>query len=294
MVAILAAGITTIVQPQFVGTMTVTTEIPETTITQTITETLSKSTTTTQTATVTSTATLIRTTTVTTVVTTTVTQIPIEAPSINLVSTQEGKAASWSKTHLRILVRTDGAREIDPDLPVVDAVGSAVDQWRRSIAQFTEINPEYFYLDRLILTVYVQGENDTLLRGSSDIDIKFTDSLPSLIGETKLLVTNANSIGYAEITVGLQDLSLRGLHNVLTHELGHALGLKHSAIEEDLMYSEREKSEVKEGILCPSTLDLYALASIYQWIETGSYSPYNASSITLPEATEYMVVACNP
>ncbi len=298
-VAILAAVMTAAAQLASLETVETTDENAVTTITKTMTETLSGFSTTTLTSSVTSTTTLIITNTVTTnstlTVTTTVTQTPVEAPSINLLSIQEGKAASWSKGHLRILVKPEDARRIDPDLQVVDAVGSAVDQWRRSIAEFTEGNPEYAYLRSLVLTVYVQGENDTLLQGTPDIDITFTESLASrLIGETKMLITSLHFISYADVTITVRDLSARGFRNVLTHELGHALGLNHSEREDDLMYSERDRGEIGEEVLCPSTLNLYALAIIYQWIETEIYSPYNATSVTLPENTEYKVLACDP
>jgi len=58
------------------------------------------------------------------------------------------------------------------------------------------------------------------------------------------------------------------------------------------MYYEREKSEVKEQNLCPSTLDIYALALLYHWIETPSYHPYYTTSVTLPDSINHVVLAC--
>ncbi len=296
---IIAAAITTAVKPPM-GEKVIT-EISETTITSTVTETLLKPTTITitnlvtytKTSTITSVSTNTLTSTATSIVTNTYTKTVIKYPSINLVTINEDNAVSWSKTSLKILVNGDDAHNFNPDVQVVDAACIAVEQWKRSISTFYEDNPEYSYLGRLVLTLYIKGVNDTSLR-KPDIEIKFTDILPSsLIGETKLLVTNDNYIGYAEITVGLKDLTLKGLNNVLIHEIGHALGLEHSSIENDVMYFEREKNEVTEVTLCPSTLDLYAIALIYQWIKNESYVPYNADFITLPEDIKYEVVACN-
>jgi hypothetical protein len=58
------------------------------------------------------------------------------------------------------------------------------------------------------------------------------------------------------------------------------------------MYSEREKNEVKEKKLCPSILDIYALALLYHWIETPSYHPYYTTSVTLPNSIDNVVLVC--
>jgi|TARA_B100000315_G_scaffold186223_1_gene175534 predicted Zn-dependent protease len=251
----------------------------------------------TDTTTKTSTTILINTTTVTLTSITTITpqnsQSSSEVVSINLVSAEDNKAASWNHTHLKILINLQETLNIDTDYLVVDAVNGAIDQWQRSISEFINIHPEYAYLAEITFSVYVQGVNDTLLQGAPEVEINFAKNLPSsLLGETKLLISSFNSISTAKIDIALSDLSLLGLHNVITHELGHVLGLGHSLIESDLMYYEREKSEVKEQNLCPSTLDIYALALLYHWIETPSYHPYYTTSVTLPDSINHVVLAC--
>jgi hypothetical protein len=220
-----------------------------------------------------------------------VTETP-EIKSIDLVSVIEGQAASWNKTDLSILVNTENAETLAPELSVAEAAGGAIGQWRRSIAQFTSNHTDYTYLNSLNFTVYVQGVNDTALQGNADITILFNDTLPSRLGETKILVTDEGEIAGANTTAALQGLSQTGLQNVLAHELAHALGLNHTDVETDLMYSEREKQEVSGETICPSNLDIYALASTYQWIETGSYIPYDDTSVNLPQNMDYHTVAC--
>jgi hypothetical protein len=216
-----------------------------------------------------------------------------ETLETNLVSIQKDKASSWSRTNLKILVELDGVQKIRSDLPVLEAVGSAVSQWRISITDFTEKYPEYKYLENLNLTLYVYGYNESLMIGAEDIIIRFTDDLSSpLIGRTRLAVTTVYSIAHAEVTIDISELSLLGLHNVLTHELGHTLGLEHSDISYDLMFSEREVNEVSTEVLCPSTLDIYALTQTYQWIKAGEYSSFDSVEVATPEDIEYGEIGC--
>jgi len=300
MVAILAAGLTVVIQPQvFQNTITTTEQsVSTSTVTSvmTSTETQLVSTTVTHTETVTSTITSTTTTSITTT-TTTVTsseQPPaLKTVSINLISLQNDKSASWSKTHLSILITTTGTAVLTPDLQAVNSAGRAISQWKNSITQFVKNNTKYIYLSSLTFTVYVQGVNDTALRRRPDIMVLFTDTLPSLLGETKLFVTNTPLIASANSTVAVQGLNTLGLQNVLIHELGHAFGLNHTFIETDAMYGERETQAVSTERLCPSTLDLYALASIYQWITTEFYRPYDGTSVTLPQNIDYRTVACS-
>lgn len=255
---------------------------------------------TTQTSTVTSisTSTTILTskfiTTSTSTITTYATTARIISPTIGLVSIIAGEAASWDKTDLTLLINNETANIGATGIDLIETVGSSLDQWRRSIKGFTENNQQYSYMNRISITVYIQGGNYTLLRGKPDIEISFYNRLPSsLLGETQLLISNSNFIDHAEISVSIRDLSSRGIYNILIHELGHTLGLRHTDEPTDLMFSERDRGEVTEIILCPSTLDLYALSLIYQWIEGEEYYPYPNDSVTLPENEIYKVVACS-
>ena len=309
--AILAAGLTALVQPRLtqdlltttgqpVSTSTVTSTAVSTTTTLTstrVTSTVTITTATTSTVTATSTATI--TSTVTTTVTTTTAGAPSgntstapQATSIDLISIQNGRAASWSKTTLSILITANDAASSAPDLQAVNAAGGAISQWRSAIAQFTKNYTQYAYLNKISFKIYVQGVNDTYLRSKPDIRISFTDTLPSLLGDTKLLIMDTPLISSVNTTVAVQGLNTQGIQNVLVHEFGHALGLNHTSIETDVMYGERERTAVSEEKLCPSTLDLYALASIYQWIPKVIYTPYRGTSITLPQNIIYQTVAC--
>lgn len=305
--AILAAGLTALVQPRLTQDLLTTAEPPVSTSTVTstavstttiltstrVTSTVTITTATTSTVTATSTATI------TSTVTTTTAGAPSgntstapQATSIDLISIQNGRAASWSKTTLSILITTNDAAASEPNLQAVNAAGGAISQWRSAIAQFTKNYTQYDYLNKLAFKIYVQGVNDTSLRSKPDIRISFTDTLPALLGDTKLLIMDTPLISSVNATVAVQGLNTQGVQNVLVHEFGHALGLNHTSIETDVMYGERERTAVSEEKLCPSTLDLYALASIYQWIPKVIYTPYRGTSITLPQNISYQTVAC--
>lgn len=305
--AILAAGLTALAQPRLTQDLLTTAEPPVSTSTVTstavstttiltstrVTSTVTVTTATTSTVTATSTATI-----TSTVTTTTAgaqsgnTSTAPQATSIDLISIQNGRAASWSKTTLSILITINDEAASAPDLQAVNAAGGAISQWRSAIAQFTKNYTQYDYLNKLAFKIYVQGVNDTSLRSKPDIRISFTDTLPALLGDTKLLIMDTPLISSVNATVAVQGLNTQGVQNVLVHEFGHALGLNHTSIETDVMYGERERTAVSEEKLCPSTLDLYALASIYQWIPKVIYTPYRGTSITLPQNISYQTVAC--
>ncbi len=242
----------------------------------------------------TETTTIINTTTITeTSVSTTTSQSSLQQLSIDLVTIQENKAASWSNPHLTVLVFPNNTLTNINNLEMVNVVKSSIDQWYNSILIFTKNYPQYSYLSQLEFTFYMAGVNDSLLHGAPNIEIYFVEDIPSsLIGETKLLISDLNFIQKANITITTNNLTLMGIQNVLTHELGHVFGLEHSFTEHDLMYFERDKNEVIEKMFCPSTLDIFAVALLYHWIETASYHPYYTTSVTLPNSIPYDVLDC--
>lgn len=247
------------------------------------------------TVTTTETSVLINTSTIsiTSTITTTVTQSSSETLSINLVNIQENKAASWNKPHLTVLVFPNNISKNNQNLEVNNAVVNSINQWQKSILAFTANYNQYSYLSQIKFTLYITGINDSLLQGNSNIRINFVEDIPSsLIGETQLLISDFNIIQNANITVTTKNLTLIGIQNVLTHELGHVFGLNHSLIKNDIMYFEREKNEVKEIILCPSTLDVFAIALLYHWIETPSFHPFYMTSVTLPDSIPYNKLSC--
>ncbi|MBI4258383.1 MAG: matrixin family metalloprotease, partial [Thaumarchaeota archaeon] len=213
--------------------------------------------------------------------------------SISLVSPYRGYAASWSKTDLTVLVTTTPTIGVTAGSSQVTAAGKAVAEWNKALDWFADTNPSYSYLGNLNMNLYVAGVNDTAIQGRPDITIRFTNRLGSsqAAGVANLEFSRGPSISGAEITVRTQGTSQMILQNVVLHELGHALGLGHAITLGDLMYSRLQRGADRSTI-CPSTLDLFALASVYQWITVGIYTPYRGSSVSLPVNLPYNFALC--
>lgn len=190
-----------------------------------------------------------------------------------------------------------------------DDAAHGVRRWAQSIIVFTDDYSSYGYLRQLSFEIYIFGRNFT---SSPDVRVSFVQSLPEggthALGVTTYGDTPNNHFDPpVTIRLATQDpirlvqLSDNDMVNIATHEFGHALGLKHAntaTTDDNFLELMGPSYNLPIGstinpLEAPSTLNLYALAIIYDWLSaspilTGPGDP--ATVILLPITTPYTAV----
>ena len=164
------------------------------------------------------------------------------------------------------------------------AVREALDSWVKSIWNYTQTYNDTS-LPTVSYTYYVSHVNAT---DHYDVIISFTpENMPPSSNTVGLTTYSWNAITHTPLTpITINITTSSGtatnlfVKNVAMHEFGHALGLGHATSAEtlngpELMYFTSSKNEV----VYPSTLDMYALASLYhgrfsQDVQLPDYIPY--------------------
>ncbi|RLG09804.1 MAG: hypothetical protein DRN68_00695, partial [Thaumarchaeota archaeon] len=153
------------------------------------------------------------------------------------------------------------------------AVKDAISIWNSALKEFASLYG-YDYLLKIQLKIV----NET-----SDISVRYVDDLGKACGDATLNYMLDGRIQKVEIEISRKcvDLDHSLALTVAEHEIGHALGLGHTEYEEDLMYSRLK------GFRKPSTLDLYALSVIYEWIKDGEFHPPDVTEVELPKSITF-------
>lgn len=168
----------------------------------------------------------------------------------------------------------------------LSAAHHAITEWMECIESF-QARYGYAYLQRLRFEPYILGLNETA-NSAYDITISWASSLgeKDVFGRTSTIADSRGRLQHAAIVLSLSAsvggvtywLNEVDMQNVVGDELGHALGIGHSNIRGDLMY--RSFSFLKEAV-CHSTLDIYGLAMVYEYLATGSFLTPTKLVVTL-------------
>ena len=178
-------------------------------------------------------------------------------------------------------------------------VNHAIGRWAKSIITYTDAYGSS-YLRKLSFTTCISGVNETLC-GTPDIRVQFIQSFGSQsagLGLTSVRIQQSSGFFVRPTTTTLAaydptnttQLTDTDMINIASHEFGHALGLNHATVSVtddgtfELMFLSYGQAvgNPKNFLEAPSTLDMYALANIYDWLSNPS-----GFSGTGPSATVY-------
>jgi len=229
---------------------------------------------------------------------------PVHAASSAEIPTEGG---TWTSSTITILIVPQLSAPWFKSSYTFD-VNHAVSRWSQSITAYTDIYGSNYLRDLSFVTC-VSGVNDTLC-GSPDIQVRFIESFGSQssgLGLTRYGVQNSVFQAPTITTLVAYDpsnttqLSDIDMVNIASHEFGHALGLAHAtaSLTDDgtfeLMFLSYGQAvgNPRNTLEAPSTLDLFALSYIYDWLATSSMlngSGHPKTDLALPSGASYSSV----
>jgi matrixin len=164
----------------------------------------------------------------------------VNSRSIDLITCDNGDIAKWNKSTLKYFI--DNSANAKP--AVVDAIRNGVEEWN-NIGQ----------------SEYTLSETTTKSKADVTINTVLRISPRFVLGATDVsCASDVRGIMHATMFVRTKGLSPTIIQNIAAHETGHALGLGHSELNQDLMFPSFDRQEVV-NLVCPSNLDAGGLSA---------------------------------
>lgn len=193
----------------------------------------------------------------------------IEDPVINILIIPDPNLAGWRDSN-------------------IDDVKKAFNEWINCIELFTH-EYGYHYLENIRFEIDVSKDN-TLMKDNYDITVNWINQIDSkgAAGAAVMLSDSDKRIIKATITLPISVikdekhyiLSDTDVTNIATDEIGHSLGLGHSNFKGDVLHGFYDFPQEE---YCHSTLDIYGLAIIYQYLDNNLFESPSKSTIQLEE-----------
>jgi hypothetical protein len=234
---------------------------------------------------------------------------PISSAPAVLAPAIPTEGGTWTNPTITILITPQLAQPWFKASYTFD-VNHAISRWSQSILAYKDAYGAS-YLRKLNFITCVSGVNDTLC-GSPDIQVQFIQSFgpqSSGLGLTSIHISNSGIFTNLPTTTTLSaydptnstQLTDTDMINIASHEFGHALGLDHAtaSVTDDgtfeLMFLSYGQAvgNPRSTLEAPSTLDLYALSYIYDWLATSSMlngSGHPRTDLALPSGESYSSV----